>query len=200
MKKITYWLPVILLIVLVFHFSAQPSTQQDIRPYIKKYHEFIKILQDMPAIEFYYHQRLVNSHQDTVGFIQFMLRKMIHLSFYGILGLSLLQAITATRLTRFWRLCRQPFKPCLPGKQNQPSLAANQTLSKHYQQRPKCFTWNIWLLAALIVVTIAILDEYQQSMIPSRTGCWEDVLLDFCGFLLMTFLLYIWHGLRDLFY
>src|SRR5665647_2216427 len=101
MKPTTSWLIVILLLGTIFCFSGQASTEQDITPYIKQFHQIINLLQRLPDIHFYYYNHhLISSHQDTVGFIQFIIRKMTHLCLYGIFGLTLLQALTASRSAR----------------------------------------------------------------------------------------------------
>jgi VanZ family protein len=43
--------------------------------------------------------------------------------------------------------------------------------------------WRMeWVLLGVAVTVItAALDEIHQSFIPSRTGCWQDVVLDTCG-------------------
>jgi VanZ family protein len=159
MKLTTYWLPVILLLGTIFYFSGQASSEQDITPYIKQFHQIINALQRLPDIHFYYYNHhLISSHQDTVGFIQFIIRKMTHMGLYGLFGLALLRALEASRSAR-------------PGT-----------------------------LTGLLVIIIASLDEYQQSLIASRTGCIQDVVVDFCGFLLFYTLYRLWHHLRTQLY
>ena len=45
--------------------------------------------------------------------------------------------------------------------------------------------WNLWrraaVLAVLSTLLIAILDEYHQSFLPSRTSSPIDVCIDLCG-------------------
>ena len=56
--------------------------------------------------------------------------------------------------------------------------------------------WRIrWALAGLVIsVSVAVLDEWHQSFVPSRTGSAHDVLLDFCGACFAQ--LVIWYVLR----
>ena len=56
--------------------------------------------------------------------------------------------------------------------------------------------WRIqWaLLGVVISVTVAVLDEWHQSFVPSRTSSADDVLLDFCGAFFAQ--LVIWYALR----
>jgi len=56
--------------------------------------------------------------------------------------------------------------------------------------------WRIqWaLLGVVISVSVAVLDEWHQSFVPSRTSSADDVLLDFCGALFAQCV--IWYALR----
>jgi len=56
--------------------------------------------------------------------------------------------------------------------------------------------WRIrWALLGLVIsVSVAVLDEWHQSFVPSRTSSADDVLLDFCGALFAQ--LVIWYALR----
>ena len=50
------------------------------------------------------------------------------------------------------------------------------------------------LLGVVISVSVAVLDEWHQSFVPSRTSSADDVLLDFCGAFFAQ--LVIWYALR----
>lgn len=134
----------------IIHFSQQQFQQQDISPLIEQNKRLVAMVQKLPPIEFTYHQRVINSHQDTVAFIHFMIRKMAHVFIYGCFGLSLLRAL--------------------------------QTLAK-----PQL---AIWLIAGMVVLLVAGLDELNQLYSGGRTGCVQDILLDFAGYVLFS-LLYI---------
>jgi len=56
--------------------------------------------------------------------------------------------------------------------------------------------WRIrWALIGVVVsLSVAILDEWHQSFVPSRTSSVRDVLLDLTGALFAQFL--IWYALR----
>ena len=56
--------------------------------------------------------------------------------------------------------------------------------------------WRVrWALIGLIIsLSVAILDELHQSLVPSRTSSARDVLLDFSGALFAQIL--IWYALR----
>ena len=48
------------------------------------------------------------------------------------------------------------------------------------------------LLGILLTLVSATFDEVHQSFIPSRTGRWQDVVLDTCGAIVMQMILYAW--------
>jgi VanZ family protein len=47
-------------------------------------------------------------------------------------------------------------------------------------------------LAVLGTALVASLDEWHQSFIPSRTGRWEDVVLDTCAGIGVQILVFVW--------
>jgi VanZ family protein len=50
-----------------------------------------------------------------------------------------------------------------------------------------------WATIALLgTAFVASLDEWHQSFIPSRTGRWQDVVLDTCAGLAAQILIYLW--------
>lgn len=56
--------------------------------------------------------------------------------------------------------------------------------------------WRIrWALLGLVIsLSVAVLDEWHQSLVPSRTSSARDVLLDIAGAMFAQFL--IWYALR----
>jgi VanZ family protein len=50
--------------------------------------------------------------------------------------------------------------------------------------------WEWMLLGMLSTVVVASLDEIHQTFIPSRTGRWQDVVIDSSGALIMQLALY----------
>jgi VanZ family protein len=62
--------------------------------------------------------------------------------------------------------------------------------------RPRwAFRWSI--LALLLAVTAAGLDEFHQSFIASRTSSLRDVLLDLIGAIFFQLAIAIWMGWRE---
>ena len=67
------------------------------------------------------------------------------------------------------------------------------------RDRPKpLLTWRLEssILAVLSTAIVASLDEFHQTMIPSRTGLPSDVLLDTCGATAMCLLIWLTCWLR----
>jgi VanZ family protein len=148
MRNSRRWILVIFWVLLIAYFSRQPFQHQDLRPVISSHPQLIHFVQQMPLVEFHYHRSLINSHSHTVGFIQFVIRKIMHMTIYGLFGLSLLFALSSNRKAIF----------------------------------------KNWLLTALLIVSIASLDELNQHFSTTRTGCFEDVMMDFSGFLIFSFI------------
>ena len=93
MIKHINWILVGIFLVGIIYFSQQEFQQQDISPLIEQNQGLVMLVQKLPPIEFTYHQRVINSHQNTVAFIHFIIRKMAHVFIYGCFGLSLLRAL-----------------------------------------------------------------------------------------------------------
>jgi VanZ family protein len=54
--------------------------------------------------------------------------------------------------------------------------------------------WTVrWsAIAILMTAFVASLDEWHQSFIPSRTGRWQDVVLDTCAGIAAQVLIFLW--------
>ena len=50
--------------------------------------------------------------------------------------------------------------------------------------------WDWALLGMLVTVVTAAADEIHQTFIPSRTGAWQDVVLDSCGAVVLQVIIY----------
>lgn len=96
---------------------------------------------------------------DSVEFLNAILRKSGHFLGYGILGALVFFALRNTDRDRLRPLLRRP--------------------------------WGIYLrdwwrgewvmIAMLFTIVTAAYDEIHQTFIPSRTGRWQDVVIDSCG-------------------
>lgn len=145
------WVIVVIWLLLIGYCSAQPFQKQDVSPYIAAHPRMVNLVQEMPLVEFHYADYLVNNHTKTVPFIQFLIRKLMHITFYGLFGLSLLAAL--------------------------PARGRKGPIS--------------WLIAAFLVLGVASLDEFNQYLSTTRTGCREDVAMDLFGFILFSSLMFI---------
>lgn len=73
----------------------------------------------------------------------------------------------------------------------------NRDRLRNLLQRP----WGIYLrdywraewalLGILLTIVTASFDEIHQTFIPSRTGRWQDVVLDTCGAVVIQFVIYL---------
>lgn len=62
--------------------------------------------------------------------------------------------------------------------------------ARAFRTSPKAALANRWFLAALVLIVIyALLDEYHQSYVPSRTASIYDSLIDMSGGLVMLLFL-----------
>lgn len=86
-------LPLLALIVFlaaIAHFSNQPAREQDLSPWLKQSPRLIKAVQGLPHIRINYEGYIKDSRKDTAAFIEFSLRKVVHFTMYGTLGLLIL--------------------------------------------------------------------------------------------------------------
>ncbi len=146
MHQFWNWIIVLIFLAGITYFSQQQFNQQDISPFIEQNERLVSVVQDLPPIEFTYHNRVINSHTDKVAFIQFVIRKLAHVTIYGLFGLSLL-------------------------------LAARPSIKNSFIR---------WIIVGMLVLLVAGLDETKQLYSSGRTGCREDILLDFSGYVLIS--------------
>ena len=98
-----------------------------------------------------------------------VLRKTGHFLGYAILSALVLLALRNTNRDRLRDLLRRPWGTCL-----------------HDYWR-----WEWALLGLFLTAYTAALDEFHQTFIPSRTGRWQDVVLDTCGAVAMQVVMYL---------
>ena len=145
MIKHINWILVGIFLVGIIYFSQQEFQQQDISPLIEQNQGLVMLVQKLPPIEFTYHQRVINSHQNTVAFIHYHTKNG-----------------SCVYLRLFWIIPLTGFKAL-----GQAQLA-------------------LWFIVATIVLLVAGLDELNQLYSGGRTGCPQDVILDFSGYLLFS--------------
>lgn len=60
----------------------------------------------------------------------------------------------------------------------------------HRQGNPK-WAWRWSAMAILGTAVVASLDEWHQTFLPSRTGRWQDVVLDTCAGIAVQILIFL---------
>lgn len=102
-----------------------------------------------------------------------VLRKTGHFIGYGILGVLVFLALRNTNRDRLRALIRPPWGSYLRD------------------------IWRLeWsFLGVMAAIGMATYDEIHQTFIPSRTGRWQDVVLDTCGAIVTQFIVY-WFAMR----
>ena len=97
-----------------------------------------------------------------------ILRKTGHFLGYGILSVLVFFALRNTNRDRL------------------PLLTRSWGKSLHDLWRAE---WSC--IGVAVAIVMATYDEIHQSFIPSRTGRWQDVVLDTCGALAMQLVMYL---------
>ncbi len=98
-----------------------------------------------------------------------VLRKTGHFAGYGILSGLVFLALKNTNYDQLAPLLRRPWGICLRD----------------------FWRWDWAMLGLLITILTAAADEIHQTFIPSRTGAWQDVLLDSCGAAVLQVIIYV---------
>lgn len=99
-----------------------------------------------------------------------ILRKLGHLAGYGILSGLVFWALRNTYRDRVRPVIRRTWGT----------------------QLRDLWRWEWMLLGMLATVVTASLDEIHQTFLPSRTGRWQDVVIDSSGAVIMQALLYFY--------
>ena len=97
-----------------------------------------------------------------------ILRKTGHFAGYAILSGLVFLALKNTNGDRLRQLLHRPWGTCWRD----------------------FWRWDWALLGMLVTVVTAAADEIHQSFIPSRTGVWQDVMLDTCGAAVLQVIIY----------
>jgi VanZ family protein len=104
-----------------------------------------------------------------VDLLNEMMRKTGHFLGYGILSVLVFFALRNTNRDRLRRLLQRPW-------------------GMHRRD-----LWRLeWsFIGVMTAVGMATYDEIHQTFIPSRTGRWQDVVLDTCGAVMMQLVVYL---------
>jgi len=106
---------------------------------------------------------------DLVSKANDILRKTGHFMGYGILGALVFFALKNTNRDWLRPLLRRPWGTYLPDLWR--------------------FEWA--MIGMLVTIVTASFDEIHQSFLPSRTGRWQDVVLDTCGAAVLQVFIYL---------
>ena len=106
----------------------------------------------------------------SVELLNLVLRKTGHFIGYGILSALVLLALRNTNRDRRGKLLHRPWGIYL----------------RDYWRAE----WA--LLSLLMTMVTAVFDEVHQTFIPSRTGRWQDVVLDTCAAAIIQVVIYRW--------
>jgi VanZ family protein len=103
--------------------------------------------------------------EETFAVVHYLVRKLAHLTEYGIASMLYFYALIASRAAR---------------SANSGTIASgvDEMDISPAGHRPLL---HAQLLAVLIVLCVATIDEYHQSFVPSRSGSVADILLDGTG-------------------
>ncbi|MTT31537.1 hypothetical protein GMB86_05850 [Terrilactibacillus sp. BCM23-1] len=93
-----FWLILILiLIVAIFQASNTPYQQQNIQPFLRSHFDWNA--NTLPHVSFWYDGTLVTT-QDPYAFVEFVIRKMSHVTEYAVLTFLFVNLLLTTRLMR----------------------------------------------------------------------------------------------------
>jgi VanZ family protein len=131
------WIPIILMVVIIALFSSQPYKDQNVQPYLKKVVDENQLRESLPDVSFKYTGSVISAKETPYRFVEFFIRKGMHLTLYGLLGLAGL------------------------------------------------FAFRRVGVSLLLVIIVASLDEWNQSIHGGRTGTPLDVGVDLIGAVLL---------------
>jgi VanZ family protein len=97
-----------------------------------------------------------------------VLRKTGHFAGYGILSVLVFLALKNTNYDRVRSLLRRPW-------------------GMHWHD---FWRWDWVLLGMFVTIVTAAFDEIHQTFVPSRTGRWQDVVLDTSGAMVLQVIVY----------
>lgn len=106
---------------------------------------------------------------ESVELLNGILRKSGHFLGYGILSALVFLALRNTNRDRLRPLLLRPWGIYL-----------------------RDWWWREWVvIAMLFAIVTAACDEIHQTFIPSRTGRWQDVVIDTCGAAVIQVVIYL---------
>lgn len=103
MKKMILWIPVIIVAGIIIYSSAQPYTDQDLRPFLSYNFNLDWVHTYFGSVQFFYGGREVSvDFLGPAAFIEFFLRKGAHFSVFFCLGFVFYHALKYSK-GRTWK-------------------------------------------------------------------------------------------------
>lgn len=103
MRKLFYWLPVVIWMGVIFTLSSQPYSQQDLRPFLKDKIPETVVKERLSDIEVKYAGNEISIQDKGVpGFIEFFIRKGAHVFVFMMLAVLIQWAVQKTWLIGTW--------------------------------------------------------------------------------------------------
>lgn len=87
------------------YFSNQPMEKQDMRAWLRQQEGLMKAVRALPPVRFEYGVVKVDSQDSPEGLVQFVLRKLAHITLYGLLGVLIFGIFRTTgrgKAESFW--------------------------------------------------------------------------------------------------
>lgn len=102
-KRVQVWLPVILILAVVFYSSSQPYEKQDIRPLLATYLNMNEVTHWFSWVSFTYAKKEISiAHLGAAGFVEFFIRKAAHFGTNFVLGFFICRAFLVSFQIRTW--------------------------------------------------------------------------------------------------
>ena len=159
MCRFIRFLPLVLILAIVFTLSSQPRDQQSIVPFLSRHIPQEALASLLPDVKVRYGLIEEEAKASPYRFLDLIFRKSAHIILYTSIGLALYTAFGG-------------------------SASRRRPMAK----------W-LGILAGLAV--IAVLDEWNQTRVPMRTGQALDVWLDVTGGMLGTAaVLWLWRRIK----
>jgi VanZ family protein len=99
MKRINYWIPVILIAGLIFWFSSQPYQKQDVKPLLGDFINEKWVEESFENFKFIYADYHVSVEKlGAASFVEFFIRKGAHFGIFFLLGFFTYRALLHTVL------------------------------------------------------------------------------------------------------
>jgi len=95
MNKWKVWIPAVLWILVIFTFSSQPYSKQDVRPWLKQQIPEKIVKEKLGHVKVHYDGSEISIQTKGVqGFIEFFIRKAAHVSSFAVLAVLIQWAVS----------------------------------------------------------------------------------------------------------